>query len=653
MSEALRWNDQLTEEQARVAGHVGSHVRLLAGPGTGKTYSMAGRVAFLVAEEKINPSEILVLTFTRLATRQLRLAIARRIAPYTKEMPYISTLHSFALRQLRRNARTVRALPQPLRIADDWEERTLIQEEMKDLLDCKAKEVKDGFALLSADWQTLKADEDGYMPDPKFLGAWDGHRRVYGYTLRAELVYQLKKAMEQVGEFVLEPNFKYVLIDEYQDLNPCDLAIAGAIANTGASLLACGDDDQSIYGFRFADPSGIRNFINDFAGSTDFALTECRRCGANILKAALWVAEQDIARVKKELHPREGQPPGEVHVLRFRTGDAEAQGIAKLCKKFIDDGISPSDILILVRSNHNGDFSAPVLRELTRLGVKAAANVDKETLLEEEPGRRLLSMLRLIAYPGDHLAWRSRLQLTDGIGPSTFKAIYDFAAANGIGFSDAIVRLHEFLGTIPSTSRGRLKTQVRAIGEVLERFRPQLIAQEAPEAVKTTATLKTFIQSIAETEITEEEGRGAVLDYIDQIADTSGAKTLEDLLVSIAIGQEEREETEAEPEEGSINILSMHQAKGLTAEVVFVMAAEDEIIPRNDDLLTVNDNRRLLYVSMTRAKQKLFMTYANMRTGKQVHSGRDPGNPRRTITRFLRDMRPVPTQGEAYVDSNS
>jgi len=277
------------------------------------------------------------------------------------------------------------------------------------------------------------------LPDPRFLGAWDGHRRVYGYTLRAELVYQLKKAMEQTSEFVLTPRFKYVLIDEYQDLNPCDLAIAESIAATGASLLACGDDDQSIYGFRYANPSGIRQFTSDFPGAADLVLTECRRCGSNILNAAQWVAEQDLARVKKTLHPRPEQLPGEVHVLRFKTGDTEAQGIAKLCKKLVDDGIPPGKILILVRSNHQGIFSTPVLNELVLRGVKVAANADKETLLDEKPGRRFLSLLRLIANPTDHLAWRSRLALTDGVGPTTHRAIYDFAASSGIGYGDAIM----------------------------------------------------------------------------------------------------------------------------------------------------------------------------------------------------------------------
>ena len=650
MTTGSSWRDGLSGEQAVAASYAGSHVRLLAGPGTGKTHTIAARIAYLVNEKGVNPAEILVLTFTRLATRQLRSDIAKRLGPGAQVLPHISTLHAFALRQLRQNAKSVHSLAQPLRIADDWEERKLIQEEMKGLLGGNLKSVKDGFNLLAADWQTLRADEEDYEPDPRFLGAWGAHRRIYGYTLRAELVYQLKKAMEEGYEFSLEPQFKYVIIDEYQDLNPCDLAIAEAVAKTGAELMACGDDDQSIYGFRHAAPGGIRNFIDDFPGSANLALTECFRCGSNILKAALWVAEQDLERVKKALHPTAGQPAGEVHVLRFRSGEAEALGIARLCKKFVDEGTSPGKILILVRSNRNNDLSDPVVKELVRLRVPVAANADKETLLEGKPGRRLLSLLRLIAHPTDHLAWRSRLQLTDGIGESTYKAIYQRAKEKGNGFSAAISDLGEYLDTtVPAAARKCLREQITATRKALEKFGPLLAEQEDAEETKTTTALKVFVEAVADTEISDEDGKADIVTYIEQIADASGSRTLADLLISIAIGREDMEETEAEPEEDAINILSMHQAKGLTAEIVFVMALEDEIIPREHDLQTEEDNRRLLYVSMTRAKQKLFMSYAIKRTGKQAFAGRNSGNPTRQISMFLEGIRPRPVQGEDYV----
>ena len=377
------WSDGLTGEQAVAASRTGSHARLLAGPGTGKTHTLARRVVYLVTQEHVPPSEILVLTFTRMAARDLRSKISAHLAPYTDEMPHISTLHSFALRQLRRNAAAIDALPQPLRIADDWEEAKIIQEDIKTLLSRSLPEVKRSFNELSADWETLRVEEADWrdtLPDPPFIGTWEEHRRVYGYTLRAELVYQLKRAMSQVAGFVLEPRFRQVLIDEYQDLNPCDLAVAAEVAARGATLLACGDDDQSIYGFRFADPGGIRNFTDEFRGAADLQLTECQRCDPAILEAALWIARLDRDRVDKELRAVAGRARGEVHLLPFADGRSEAQGVARLCKQLIDCGTRPGEILILVRSDRNGVYSRPLQAALLAQGV-TATGADKQGVL--------------------------------------------------------------------------------------------------------------------------------------------------------------------------------------------------------------------------------------------------------------------------------
>lgn len=456
--------------------------------------------------------------------------------------------------------------------------------------------------------------------------------------------------MEQIPQFSLEPEFQHVLIDEYQDLNPCDLAIAEAIATRGAALLACGDDDQSIYGFRFADPSGIRKFTSQFRGAADLALTECWRCGPRILEAALWVAQQDARRVEKSLHSAGNQPPGEVHLLSFRNGPAEAQGIAKLCRKYIDAGVAPDQVLILVRSDHNGTLSAPVLAELARLGVRVTVSADKRSVLEEKLGRRFLAMLRLIANRHDHLAWRTRLELTDGIGPTTLGAIYEFARMHGTNFSIATERIPEFLNSIPAPSRGVLRKQIDDTRLTAERFTQVLSDQDRADTGEASEELKALVQAVAKVEITEEEGRAAVLDYVDKVIESSGAKTLEDLLVSIAIG---REEMDVETDQDSVNLLSMHQAKGLTAEVVFVMAAEDEILPREQTANAVDDDRRLLYVSMTRARQKLIITYSGMRTGRQQHSGRNPGTRQRHLTRFLRDSPLRARPGEGFIQANT
>lgn len=509
------WSDQLSNEQAAAASYGGSHARLLAGPGTGKTYTMAGRVAYLISERGVPASEILVLTFTRLATRQLRETIQERIKSYSTDMPYISTLHAFALRQLQSNAAVITTLPQPLRIADDWEERQIIQEEFKTLLNRNIKNINQGFELLSADWQQLNEDtgqRGGSAPDAPFVGTWEEHRRIYGYTLRAELVYQLKRAMQQVPQFTLESRFRHVLIDEYQDLNPCDLAIAKALTINGASLLACGDDDQSIYGFRHADPSGIRNFIDDFGGAGDLVLTECRRCGSAILAAALWVAEQDANRVGKKLHALPNSDAGEVHILGFQDGLAEAKGVAALCHDLIASGTKPKEILILVRSDRNGIMSKPVRQALCSQGIEVVASSETWNVVEEKPGRKLVSMLRLIANPRDDLAWRSRMELSDGMGPSTFRPVYNFAAEQGIRFSEALMRLDEFEDSVPAITRSKLSSLVSSTLEALNGW-AEALGQRNNGSEETREDLLTLVRDVARSEIIEEDGRVTVVSW--------------------------------------------------------------------------------------------------------------------------------------------
>jgi len=266
----MPWDDDLLPEQRYVASYVGSHARLLAGPGTGKTRSLTKRICFLIEDRHVGPGAILALTFTRAAARELRQRVQTEVG--VEMVPMISTLHSFALRQLLRNATRIASLPQPFRIADDWEERNIILEDIKILLSLKRiEEARQLLNELSADWQRLTADEadwDQRFPNPAFLGAWREHREIYGYVLRAELVYQLKRGLEQYDDFTLDGPPSHLLVDEYQDLNRCDLAIVKAIGDRGAEVYGAGDDDQSIYGFRMAHPEGIRRFPEDYPGKS-------------------------------------------------------------------------------------------------------------------------------------------------------------------------------------------------------------------------------------------------------------------------------------------------------------------------------------------------------------------------------------------------
>ena len=334
----MSWSDGLLPEKEAAVTHTGTNARLLAGPGTGKTRTLTSRIAYVASELDVPHDEILALTFTRAAAGELRSRVSDMLSDTSSDLPQIATLHSFALQAILKHGAGNR-LPSPIRIADDYEERWIIQEDLKEILGLhRVEEAQDLIQRLSADWETLAADEAEWairFPDPRFIAAWREHRTIYGYTLRAELVYQLKLALEE-GAIELTEAPSHLLVDEYQDLNACDLSVVNNMTKAGAELFAAGDDDQSIYGFRGAEPEGIRRFIREYAGSADLTLTECRRCAPNILEIALYVARQDTGRIEKPLNPYTASGLGNVHLLRFEDYTKEAVAIAKIARWLVD-----------------------------------------------------------------------------------------------------------------------------------------------------------------------------------------------------------------------------------------------------------------------------------------------------------------------------
>jgi DNA helicase II / ATP-dependent DNA helicase PcrA len=411
----MAWDGDLTEEQKNAAVHFDRHARLLAGPGTGKTRSLTRHAMFLIEKHGVEPKAIFVITFTRAATEELRNRLKSEFGDEAK-LPTVSTLHSYALKMVLANSARVQ-LPSPIRIADDFEERHIIQEDLKDLLKLEnIREVDDLLQRMSADWEQLTPDWERRFPDPRFLGAWQEHRKIFGYTLRNELVYQLKLALSE-GQLRLKEPPKHLLVDEYQDLNACDLAVVKAIAEAGATLFIAGDDDQSIYGFRYADPEGIRRFTTEYESSYGLELTECKRCDCGILELALYVARQDTRRIDKRIWTAEGVGRGEVQILHFDTQIQEATGVAAMCKWLRDaKKIRPGNILLLLRTDHHRQFSKPLRAALESQGFRVVTITDPLEPLncpkqEDDKlqihGRILLSLLRLCVERKDHLAWRT------------------------------------------------------------------------------------------------------------------------------------------------------------------------------------------------------------------------------------------------------
>jgi DNA helicase-2/ATP-dependent DNA helicase PcrA len=585
------------------------------------------------------------LTFTKAAARELRMRVEAGIGEGNPQ-PRIQTLHSFSLRQLLRNSDKVVPFPQPLRVADDWEERYIVQEDLKRILEINTiNEIQEKFNLLSSDWETLSADSGQFSLDPKFIGAWQAHRRTFRYVLRSELVYQLKKALEQIADFTLESPMSHLLIDEYQDLNKCDLAVINALASNNCELFIAGDDDQSIYGFRNAHPQGIRNFLDDYPNSEDLTISTCLRCDKAILEISEFVAEQDYQRINKGTLPKKDALLGEVLLYIFEDQFDEARNIAKICDDLINiDDYSPSDILILSRSDTHSAFSRVLEDEFAKQSIPFSAKTSF-SIFNESHSRRFLSILRLLRRHSDDLAWRTLIKLQrNNIGDRIIERIVDLCMDNSHSFYTGLIEIKGNPQLIPSYG-----SRIAAEIDKIEMFLTGLSENKNLSDLSIEDVHDLFFSIANFIELNEFEEK-ELCNFIDSRIDEQDTINLDDFLQIIEV---EDNNIEQELSKDSVNMLTMHRAKGLTSKAVIILGVEDRLIPgRQDSEPKLGDERRLLFVSLSRAKHKLIITYCTKRLGHQRRLGRPSRNSSRRLTRFLSYSYLVPIRGGYKAKNN-
>jgi len=640
----MAWDKDLSEEQKVAACHFGGHARLLAGPGTGKTLTLTRRVCYLIQECGVLPEEILIISFSRATTADLRSLISEALK--MEKTPVASTLHAFALTELIKNSFHVTALPQPIRIADDWEVKNIITKDLDLLLKgSKGKRAKDLLEQLGTDWQSLNADELGWekrFPNPKFFGAWEEHRKIYGYTLLSELVYQLKKTIEQSRDAKIAENIRYLIVDEYQDLNKCDLDVIKKIADNGVEVYVAGDDDQCIYEFRGAHPIGIREFAGDYTTAKNYILEICMRCGRKILEIANFVAGQDHRREKKVLRSTSNMKEGKVKILNFLNENLEAKGVAAICKYLIENtSLDPGEILILLHSDSNGRYSKPIRAELENSEIPVAS--PPSSLLNDKDVRIAFSFFKLYFQSEDSLIWRTILKLWHkNVGDKSIEAVYNVAREKGITFYRALMAAKDNPDWFDSNYISRLINGINDISEQSEIFSANKMNSTFESPTKFTMALETILHSL----FGEADSFEFVYSIFASIIFENHLMSLNDLIKFI---EEKSLDPEKVVDKEKVNILSMHKAKGLNSEVVIIIGAEDEHIPANSVGAQFDEMRRLLYVSLTRAKSSLFITFCNKRFGSQSYSRKGTKNPNKTLTQFLRGWMYAPESGENYV----
>lgn len=624
---------KLTDEQLLPINSSTENKLILAGPGTGKSYTILGFIINLLESKSILPNNIFVLTFTRAATAELKHKIKEEIKS-TGDLPQVFTLHGFSLRQLMKNAKNIRALPHNFSIADDYEERYIIMEDLKRFLNVgHINEIKKLFNLLSSNWETLNADRTDWeinFESPEFIGAWKQHREIYGYVLRSELVYQFKNLLLQEPDAKIDGPIEYLIIDEYQDLNRCDLLVISELSKKGSKLFCAGDDDQSIYGFRYAFPEGIRNFTKDITNSEQFLITKCHRCDKTILDFSLNVIRQDYKRIPKKLESITGND-GNCFILRFQNQNKEAEKIAQIILSLNKNYDIPfNEIIILLRSDFHNVFSNIIKSRLTDNSIKLSTTTNYYEIFNTKQGLFLIAILKLLHNNENDLSIRTLLQLSLGVGLTTIDSIYNYAVKNKIRFSKAIdlIRCSEVAEFKTNTN---LQAAIKNIFSIKEKC--------ADPNKSFEDLLNDLLNCIPDC---TDEFKTQIKEFIK----TSEIVSIDNFISVITDFLGPAEQSDDRP--NGVRIMTMHQAKGLSASAVFVVAVEEEYIPGRGD---VDEERRLLYVSLTRARKYLFLTYCNERIGQQKHTGyKQFETSKRNLSRYIKDIPSIKiSDGESFV----
>ncbi len=546
-----------------------------------------------------------------------------------------STLHSFAISVLLSNPGCA-PLHEPLRIADDWEARALVRPHLGRLVHvAPSRGSTSVFALIAemaAKWARINPDfEAPAIPSElryRFLAALNVHRRVFGYTLLAELPELLRTALRTYPE-LRGTEFDLLVVDEYQDLNACDLEVLRLLNARGARVVAIGDDDQSIYSFRHAAPEGIRNFPNEYADVKPYTLTICHRLNAKLGEWAQSVIAGETNRAPRPpLTYGDDAPVGLMGLVSFKTEKSEAKGVAQVVRWLKDKGVPLGEILILFRTDDQSRFSKPVREQLERLGIDTVDAKRSEKLLAEPSGRRLLAVLQLLANPKDSLAWWTLLEFRARVGASAVDYLYDLAQSQGATFGDALASQAPGFVDAP----GRLASQLSQLwADTVAAL--DLAAPGLP--TETNAWGGCIVGLVANGRLPEcsEE----LLNLLNALDDPTEEPVPFAEFVG-RLGLRLREQ--AEIDQDGVRLMTMQTSKGLTVQACIVVGVDDELLSRPG--ADVREELRLLYVAMTRAKEHLVLTWAQKRQGPGGRSS-VPNSGMRHESGFVRSG-PVPSE---------
>lgn len=608
--------EDLNPKQKEIVRHEAGPLLVLAGPGTGKTEVLTQRIAYLSAQKKIPPERILAVTFSRKAANEM-IDRLRKFPSLENTQFNISTLHSESLRRLNEIGGGRKFL-----IADD-EARLLIKDAAEDL-------------GLGTDWKTLGflekevklAKANNQLPnevsDQSLQGFYQRYEELLDFNDAIDLdglVLRVTRALLTRTSGLFPNVFEgHLLVDEYQDINQAEYKLIQVLAAQAESLFVVGDDDQSIYGWRGADPRIIRHFSNDFQNGRIEILEQSHRCSGHILAGAYAIVSKDAGCIRKPICSSKGAG-NPIHILLSKSWSVEAIWIADQIRKYLSNGSTkPSSIAILVKSPSIAEM---LVDQLRIVGIDATY-WRSGGFLSDRNVLDVLAYVRLIVDKEDNLALRRCLTTAAyGIGDVAERKMRQLAEMNKCSLWEIMINVQKFEEL--HKWRNPIKKFVTRIKEAEDGFSElridKIIESIAKQIDKDKLTNVKKLQGFAESLPDETK----LKDFLDQINKNRG--------VDLA-GGGPQPESEAE----TVAVMSMHSSKGLGFEIVFILGMDEGLLP--DLSQDEYEQRRLCYVAMTRAKNELFLCHSKTRKGPAAkgHSFYTPSSFLSDIPKEHRDI---------------
>jgi len=611
--------DELNEPQARAVAHAEGPLVVFAGAGSGKTRVITYRIASLLAVHRVPPYRVLAVTFTNKAAGEMRRRIAGIVGEeITKEL-WIGTFHATCARLLRR-FHDAAGLERNFVIYDDSDQRAVVARVLKELdLDDKRYPPRQVLSRIHREKQEGRGpdafESQGFFDDA-IAKVYVGYER---YLKKAnavdfdDLILSVLRIAEghgQAGDDIRR-RFDHVLVDEFQDVNQVQYRLVRALA-ASRNLCVVGDDDQSIYRWRGADVRIVRNFRHDFPDAQVIKLEQNYRSTKNVVSAALGVIKPAKDREPKELWTaRDAGAP--VTVVAAQNEHDEAAWVAERIHELNARGVPLGEVAIFYRVH----AQSRVLEEVLRAERIPYQIIGGMRFFERAEVKDLLSYLRIIDNPRSDVDLERIINVpARKIGQATVDRLMATANALEVSLYDAIQPLAQ--GSALATGA---KKCVLAFRELIEGLREKAKTAAPSEVAEEVLARSGYARMLDEDDSAESDARkqnlqeliGSILDYEAEAAAAGQVGTLSGYLERVTLSSD----IDAMEDAPRVSMMTVHAAKGLEFDTVFITGMEDEIFPfkgpdpkRNED---IEEERRLAYVAVTRARERLYVTHAARR----------------------------------------